>query len=316
MKLLIQPDMGVSPLVTAVRRAKKSVEIAIFRFDLKELQKALEAAVTRGVQVHALISNTNRGGERRLRELESALLAAGVTVSRTADDLVRYHAKMLIVDRRVAYVLGFNFTHIETSRSRSFGLMVRHRRIVQEAVKLFDADATRQPYTPGYDSFVVSPETSRARLAAFIKRAKHELLIYDPKINDPAMIRLLHERANAGVTIRILGKVAKKGAGLQAEKLPKLRLHVRAILRDGRDLFVGSQSLRALELDRRREVGVVARRSQIVKQFRAIFDADWNLTKAAGQERQAAGQPQKGARAQKAARSPGGAPVLVTARLA
>src|SRR5690606_2146911 len=113
-----------------------------------ELEKALAAAVERGVPVRALIAHTNRGGERRLRELEQRLLAAGVTVARTADDLPRYHGKMLIADG-VLYVLGFNFTRLDIEKSRSFGIATRQRALVREASALFEADRTRQPYSPG-----------------------------------------------------------------------------------------------------------------------------------------------------------------------
>jgi hypothetical protein len=39
------------------------------------------------VAVRALIAHTNFGGEKRLRQLELRMLQAGVTVTRTADDL-------------------------------------------------------------------------------------------------------------------------------------------------------------------------------------------------------------------------------------
>ncbi len=103
---------------------------------------------------------------------------------------------------------------------------------------------------------MVSPENARGVLAAFLKGAKRQVLIYDPKISDSSMIRILQERAKAGIEVRVIGKVSSKTPGLAVAKLPKLRLHVRAILRDNR-LFVGSQSLRPLELDRRREAGVI-----------------------------------------------------------
>ena len=115
-----------------------------------------------------LIAHTNRGGEKSLRKLEMRLLDAGVTVARTADDLARYHGKLMIVDRRVLHLYGFNFTSLDMTRSRSFGVVTRNRRFVDEALKLFDADCARQPYTPGYDRFVVSPENARERLTAFI----------------------------------------------------------------------------------------------------------------------------------------------------
>src|SRR5262245_35375630 len=121
MNLIVQPDDGLSPLIGGINQASESINIVIFRADMMEFQKALEEAVGRGVSVHALIAHTNRGGEKRLRKLEQALLKAGVTVSRTGEDLLRYHGKLMVVDNRTVYVLGFNFTYLDTFKSRSFG---------------------------------------------------------------------------------------------------------------------------------------------------------------------------------------------------
>jgi phosphatidylserine/phosphatidylglycerophosphate/cardiolipin synthase-like enzyme len=276
-KLIIQPDDGVTPLVQAVRAAKKTIDIVIFRFDRAELEKALEAAVARGVAVRALIAHTNRGGEKILRKLELRFLDAGVTVARTADDLPRYHGKMLLVDDTL-HVFGFNYTKLDIEKSRSFGIVTTEPRLVKEACALFEADSTRQAYKPGHDELVVSPETSREILSGFIKKAKKELLIYDAKISDRLILRLLAERAKSGVEIRMFGKVGKGASGIDARKLPDLRLHVRAIIRDGCAAFVGSQSLRKLELDGRREIGVIVTDERIAKKMREIFEADWALT--------------------------------------
>jgi phosphatidylserine/phosphatidylglycerophosphate/cardiolipin synthase-like enzyme len=278
MELIIQPKDGLTPLIVAIKKATKQIEITIFRFDVKELQRALESAVTRGVKVHALIAHTSNGGEKRLRKLELELLDAGVTVSRTDDDLVRYHNKMVMIDGETLYTLGFNFTKLDIEKSRSMGVATKSKVIVAEAVKLFQADSTRQPYTAGADNFLVSPENSRTGLASFIKNAKKELLIYDMKISDRQMIKLLQERVKAGVDVRIIGKVSKKGEGLKAEKMPGLRLHLRAMLRDGGDMFLGSMSLRAIELDKRREVGVIVKERAAARQFREIFEEDWAKT--------------------------------------
>ena len=287
MKLIIQPDDGLTPLVQAVRSAKKTIDIVIFRFDRAELEKAIETAVARGVCVRALIAHTNRGGEKILRKLELRLLDAGVTVARTADDLPRYHGKMMIVDDTL-HVFGFNYTKLDMEKSRSFGLVIDEPRLVKEAAALFEADSTRQAYSPGCDDLVVSPETSRDVLSLYIKKARKELLIYDPKISDRLMLRLLAARAKAGVTIRMFGKVGKGATGVEARKLPDLRLHVRAIIRDGASAFVGSQSLRKLELDGRREVGVIVSDEKIVKKMRETFEADWSHTAESKQEAAAA----------------------------
>ena len=217
-RCLIQPGDGVMPLIKGIKDAKKSVEIVIFRFNRSEIEKALAAAVTRGVHVHALIASTNRGGVQNLRDLEMRLLAAGVTVSRTDNDLVRYHGKLMIVDRRVLFLLAFNFTWLDMERSRSFGIVTTNKKHVEQAVKLFEADTKRQPYSAGSGTFVVSPVNARKQLTAFLRGARKELLIYDPEISDPEIIRVLEARANAGVTVKIIGKLKANTGVLPAAK--------------------------------------------------------------------------------------------------
>jgi phosphatidylserine/phosphatidylglycerophosphate/cardiolipin synthase-like enzyme len=274
--LIIQPDDGLTPLLQAVRHAKTKIDILIFRFDRPELEKALEAAVGRGVVVRALIAHTNRGGEKGLRKLEMAMLAKGVLVARTATDLLRYHGKMLIVDDEL-YVLGFNYTKLDIEKSRSFGIVTKDPKLIKEATTLFEADSTRQPYLPGHDRLVVSPESSRKILKEFIEGAKKQLLIYDAKISDRAILKALQARIKDGVEVRVLGKVAKN-ATIEARKMPGIRLHVRAIVRDGSSGFVGSMSLRKLELDGRREVGIIVGDTTIAKRMQEVFESDWLKT--------------------------------------
>jgi phosphatidylserine/phosphatidylglycerophosphate/cardiolipin synthase-like enzyme len=272
---LVQPGDGAMPLIKGINDAKKSVEIVIFRFNRSEIEKALAGAVTRGIHVHALIASTNRGGVQNLRDLEMRLLAAGITVSRTDDDLVRYHGKLMIIDRRVLFLLAFNFTYLDMERSRSFGVVTTNKKHVEEAARLFDADTKRQPYAAGSATFVVSPVNARKHITAFIKGAKKELLIYDPEVSDPAIIRVLEARARAGVAVKMIGKLKAKSAVLAAAKTLHIRLHTRSIVRDGSWAFVGSQSLRSLELDARREVGIIFRDPKVVARLAKTFEEDW-----------------------------------------
>jgi cardiolipin synthase len=273
LKLIVQPGDGVDRLIKGIKKARKSVEIVIFRFDRSEIERALIDAVGRGVFVHALIAFTNRGGEEHLRQLEMRFLESGITVARTAGDLVRYHGKMMIVDRKELYLLSFNFTELDIHRSRAFGIVTRNPKMVAEAGKLFDADTKRQEYTATLGTFLVSPVNARKELSAFIKGAEKQLLIYDVKISDRAILRLLQERRKAGVEIRIIGGVT--GKKMPACELKRMRLHTRTIIRDGRDAFIGSQSMRQLELDARREIGVIFRDSGILKEMIRTFEEDW-----------------------------------------
>ena len=276
-QVITQPEDGLTPILKALKRAKKSLDIVIFRFDLTELEEELAAAIARGVAVRALIAHTNRGGEKKLRKLEDRLLKAGATLSRTADDMVRYHGKVIIVDNKRAFVLGFNFTALDVKKSRSLGLVTTNPTIVSALTKVIDADHNRVPPIITSPRLVVSPENAREQLSNFIRGARRELLIYDANVSDDRIIALLMQRAAAGVKVKILGALERKwkDTGIKVKDMRGLRLHVRAIIRDRKAAFVGSQSLRKLELDKRREVGMITKDKRAVAQIARTFESDW-----------------------------------------
>jgi phosphatidylserine/phosphatidylglycerophosphate/cardiolipin synthase-like enzyme len=275
-KLIVQPEAGIVPVVQAIRRARKTLDVCIFRLDRAEVERALGEAVQRGVRVRSLIAHTNRGGEQRLRKLEQRLLAAGIMVVRTGDDLSRYHGKFMVADDTL-HVFAFNFTRLDIDKSRSFAIATRDRRTVKEATALFETDCARQSYAPSPSNLVVSPETARPMLAKFIRGARRTLAIYDVKVQDPDLLELLEERVKKGVQVRVLGNVKAKDNGFTVRSMQR-RLHARAIIRDGTRAFVGSQSLRTDELDNRREVGLLISNPTVTRRLMQIFEQDWEAT--------------------------------------
>jgi cardiolipin synthase len=195
----------------------------------------------------------------------------------------------MIIDRKELFVLSYNFTHLDIERSRSFGIVTKNAELVKEAASLFDSDTKRVAFKTRSKDFIVSPVNARERLSAFIKGAKKELLIYDIKISDRGMLRLLDERIKAGVNVRILGGVCPDKK-LPIRKLQRLRLHTRGIVRDGKQLFLGSQSMRKLELDARREIGVIVQGGKVVRAFTAVFEDDWKAAERSKAEKRARAQ--------------------------
>ena len=91
------------------------------------------------------------------------------------------------------------------------------------------------------------------------------------------MLRLITNLIKSGIEVRIIGKVEAKW-DVKSERFPGKRLHVRAMIRDGRRAFIGSQSLRRLELEKRREIGVIVTDENVVRQIQEVFENDWALT--------------------------------------
>ena len=90
------------------------------------------------------------------------------------------------------------------------------------------------------------------------------------------MIEHLEDRAKAGVDVKVIGKMRRNVKGVEVRKLSPIRLHAQAIIRDGNEVFFGSQSLRKVELDRRREVvRLITNDREAVENFFVIFEIDW-----------------------------------------
>src|SRR5207237_7073165 len=136
----------------------------------------------------------------------------------------RYHGKMLIIDEKVAYILGFNFTHLDIDLSRSFGIVISKPGLVKEAVRLFDYDSKRQPYSDGQEDLIVSPVNARRRLTEFIAGAKESLLMYEMKISDNDFVKLINKKISAGVQVRVLSRASAKSGMIPVRRLAS-RMH-------------------------------------------------------------------------------------------
>ena len=84
MHVIVQPRDGIEPLLNGIRNAQHSVEVLIYRLDRLEIEQALVEAAWRGVQVHALITYTNKEDLKEIKKLEQRLLEAGVQVTRSS----------------------------------------------------------------------------------------------------------------------------------------------------------------------------------------------------------------------------------------
>jgi hypothetical protein len=96
----------------------------IFRFDLKPMEKELEAARGRGVAVPRAHSAPGFAGREEPAAVGAADARERHSRARTGDAFTRYHGKMMIVDREELHVYGFNFTSLDL-KSRSFGIVTK-----------------------------------------------------------------------------------------------------------------------------------------------------------------------------------------------
>src|SRR6185295_17181149 len=92
-KLIVMPDDGIQPLLTAIRSARSSLEIKLFLFSEPRLVDAVVEAHKRGVKTRVMLNPARRSGKSDNDAANDLLVSAGVSVKATNPDFPITHEK-------------------------------------------------------------------------------------------------------------------------------------------------------------------------------------------------------------------------------
>ena len=109
----------------------------------------------------------------------------------------------------------------------------------------------------------------------------HRVLVRDgsAKVQDQQAIGLLLRKASLGCNIKIISEDTSYDEvvpNYHVRKLARFKLHAKCVVVDGSRFFIGSQNIRPVSLDRRREVGLIAEDEAMARKIERVFDEDWD----------------------------------------
>ncbi|HKS39717.1 MAG TPA: phospholipase D-like domain-containing protein [Blastocatellia bacterium] len=281
LSLIIQPGDSFFPIVDAIDSATQNIKMTIFRMDDPIVRDAMSYAVARGVKVQALVAPSAKGWNKRNKKLTDDLSKLGIEVRMTKarkEKIKRYHYKMMTIDDLQSLVLTFNPTQKNLHYARDFGLLIRDQEITTELNRLFEADWHGNVFKPKDLPLVISPYNSRKKLLELLESAERSIRILDAKVEDQQVMGLLLRKAANGCDVRLISRDTfydQVVPNFSVKKLARYKLHAKCIIVDGARFFVGSQNLRAVSLDRRREVGIIVEDDATARRIERVFDEDW-----------------------------------------
>lgn len=278
--LIVQPGDSFFPLVDAIDSATQSIKMTIFRMDDPIVKDALKSAVNRGIQVQTLVAIDSKGWIKRNKKLSDDLEKLGIEVKaqRSEKKIKRYHYKMMVVDEQTSLILTFNPTQKNLHYARDFGVLIKDPEVAAELTRLFDADWNGEKFKPADSPLVISPHNTRARLIELLRSAEHSIRILDAKVADQQALGVLIKKAANGVDVKIISRdndYNRLMPNFRVRKLARYKLHAKCIVIDGKRFFVGSQNLREVSMDSRREVGIIIEDHAIAQKIERVFDEDW-----------------------------------------
>ncbi len=274
-RVIASPGECREAILDAIRGAKRTLLLSLFRCNDKDIFKELKRAAVRGVAVEALVTARAEGSAKKLEKLRKKLDAAGALVKIYADPVVKYHAKYLVADEGPAIVASLNFTKKCFSRTLDALVVTYDPAVVAGLRDVMAADSIMQPAPSSLTRrLIVGPERARTQLTDLIRGARSSICLLDAKLSDPAFVALLAERREAGLRVDVLDR----------KRYGEMKSHGKICLIDDRVAVVGGLALAAISLDFRREVAIIVDAPDAVADVRRFLDAAVSSSAGAGVE--------------------------------
>jgi cardiolipin synthase A/B len=263
-RVYIEPAARREAMLNVIAGAKQRLILSLFRCDDYGVLDALAAALERGVKVEAILTKRAKGGKKPLKKLWEALEEMGAVVHWYADPVVKYHAKYLVADSRIALVATLNPTTKCFTRTLDFVYTTHEPALVRSITTLFVLDAAGERILPRHrlsDRLIIGPDGSREQMRRLIEGARRRIAILDHKLSDPDLVALLRERRDDGIDVAVVGR----------QCIGAFKPHGKLLIIDDSRAVLGSLAMSALSLDFRREVSVLIDDRDVVRDLTGFF---------------------------------------------
>jgi len=291
-QLVVLPEDGMAPLLSAIRAARESILVKMFLFTEPRLIRALAAARKRGVTVRVMLNPARRSGESDNDDAKRRLRAAKITVKDTHPAFDVSHEKSMVVDGAIAFVESHNWAPKNFGETRDYAVITRNPEEIDEVREGFEADWSRSDFGSGDRRLIWCRGNGRERIARFIDSAREYLYLQNERYQDPTIIERLVAAHTRGVKVHVMslpphalkenkllegvsGLRVMADTGIKIHKLKGLHLHAKMLLADGKRAIVGSMNIAPGSFDSRRELAIETEDRAVIRRLERTFRQDW-----------------------------------------
>lgn len=281
--LITEPEAGRQPLLSIIKQARSNLDLVMYGFTDEELLQALIEAKKHGKEVRILLQHFPYQAPEENLSVIQKFSAAHVQYTFNPSTFYFLHQKTLLIDKRLALIMTFNFTRPTFKNQRNFGLVVSDPTLVKEIQEVFEADWKNRKFSPNQPNLIWSPDNSRSKILKLIQGAKSSIQIYAQNLSDHQIIGALAKAACHNVVVQVLTSAPlprKKwnylqNAGVQFRIDNHNIIHAKAMIIDSEKAMLGSINFTRASIDMNRELSIITNESKIVAELLKIFQSDW-----------------------------------------
>lgn len=293
-QLIIEPDDGRAPILSAIQQAKQSIELVDYGLTDETIINALIQAKKSGKNVDVLLECAPYKNENENIVAINQLHTANIKII-CGNPLFKFtHQKTFIFDHTTAIIMTFNLTRSTFKNERNFAIHISDPKIIDEIDTIFHADISRNVNAVSEASLFWSPNNSREKIISELNSAQKSIQIDAENISDNEIIKKLAALSRRGILIEILHSHINmhnkkirllRHTGVQFKKSKHQIIHAKVILIDHQRAILGSINLTKNSLNNNRELAILITDPDIIQQLSDTFEKDWEGYRTRSQRR-------------------------------
>jgi len=272
-------------LVEDIAEAQTSVLVECYLISDPDVVRALCSARARGCDVRVLMEESPYGGFSMNDSVRNTLRSAGIDTNWGNRVYSFTHAKFVVIDSAIAWVMTANLTKSAFDKNREVLVRCASQELVHDLLRVFWADRRRGPCKAG--ELVLSPVNARRSIVEMLMSASNYVDVASEVLDDDQVEEALQSLVSRGIRVRVLvaspdrvainavSRQELERTGVAVRFLQSPYLHAKYIVVDGRIAYVGSHNLTSGSLDENREVGTITDEQAIVTVIEESFVSDW-----------------------------------------
>lgn len=272
-------------IVEKINNSQKYVYIEVYMFTEKRIKEAVIKAKKRWVDVKIILEKDPYMAYTINDKIYNELQKNNIEVVwSNTENYALNHSKMILIDD-LNIVSTWNLTYSTFTQNRDFFLFIKDENINNLLKEIFYNDFNWIKYSPYSENLVLSPSYSRNKIIDLIESAEKDIKIYIQYFNDEEINnKLIEIKKVKDIKISaIIPDTATQDentkklikSGIEIKKIPKYKMHAKAILVDEKYLFIWSENFSSYSLDKNREIWFIIKNNEVISNFLDIFNYDF-----------------------------------------
>ncbi len=292
-----------------VESATRSIDIEIYTIysyrygPIHDFHQAIKNAAARGVKIRMLIDNEICQYQETRVLMDEFDANENIEVRQFSEPM---HSKVIIVDNEMAWVGSANQSATAMDGNREVGLFIRGGELARALEAIFEAGWTGEENQPGFENGWnvdwIYPVATPVKVPSWVSKTEQTVVgllnsaqstieapIYSYSGQPNSLNSAIESAAERGVDFKmmvdnywyfdVVGDLAEKYPNFLAKTVNLggyQTFHCKAVIVDGKKVYIGSANWSNASMTWRREIGIVFDDVTLASTLEEIFRTDWD----------------------------------------